>query len=451
MKSSERPPDSSTFASLWEPLNVALEEDDDDDGLPAALAGSRKGRSLPEDRETLLPPVPPGEYVRAMMALGELDDPLGVDEPAQRPNAPGLAARPLGLVLAAEHEMLLEEDAPGDEASRTTPVEPAPDTRPWADHEGYAQALGSPQRGAVVPRPGRREATVEAQRALKPRSTSSFPAVQARLPIPRAPSIPPEPMTAQAAGADALESLDSLEDLGSLDTLDGLGSLETLAGLGSLDSLDSLRGAQIAAVRSPAPPSSVKTVRPPPSSQQRPTPSSRPPTSAGLRLRTKTLVGEDDRGSPPSSGDAPTALTPTSDPAPTSLPHRADEMTALFEAGNYSSALVLAESVLASSPDHAEARRCAESCRQMLGKKYLTRLGGRDNIPRVIMSAEEMRVLSLDHRAGFLLSFVDGSMSIDEVLDVSSMPELDALRMMFELRMEGVIEIVEPNRRPGRR
>ena len=86
----------------------------------------------------------------------------------------------------------------------------------------------------------------------------------------------------------------------------------------------------------------------------------------------------------------------------------------------------------------------------MLGQKYLARLGGRDRIPRVIMSAEEMRVLSLDHRAGFLLSFIDGSMSIEEVLDGSSMPELDALRIMFELRMEGVIEIAEPNRRPAR-
>ncbi len=126
-------------------------------------------------------------------------------------------------------------------------------------------------------------------------------------------------------------------------------------------------------------------------------------------------------------------------------------MTTLFEARNYLGAVVLAETVLAAAPDHAQARRCAESCREMLAQRYLTRLGGRENIPRVTMSAEEMRVLSLDHRAGFLLSFVDGSMSIDEVLDVSAMPELDALRMMFELRMQGVIEFVEPTRRPGRR
>jgi hypothetical protein len=126
-------------------------------------------------------------------------------------------------------------------------------------------------------------------------------------------------------------------------------------------------------------------------------------------------------------------------------------MAALFEAHNYSSALVLAESVLVSDPGHAQARRCAEGCRQALTEKYLGSLGGRRGIPRVAMGTEEIRWLSLDHRAGFLLSSIDGSMTVEEVLDVASMPELDALRIMFELRNQGAIEVVEPNRRPGRR
>jgi hypothetical protein len=69
----------------------------------------------------------------------------------------------------------------------------------------------------------------------------------------------------------------------------------------------------------------------------------------------------------------------------------------------------------------------------------------------VAVSAGEMHLLALDHRAGFLLSFIDGSMSVDEVLDVSSMPELDALRIMFELQEQGAIVIEPPARRPGRR
>jgi hypothetical protein len=139
-----------------------------------------------------------------------------------------------------------------------------------------------------------------------------------------------------------------------------------------------------------------------------------------------------------------------SEPAPMSAVDRVREMLSLFDANNYSSALVLAESVLVSDPGNEAARRCAESCRESLGQKYLGRLGGRTGIPRVIMPPEEMRWLSLDHRAGFLLSSIDGSMSVDEVLDVCSMPELDALRIMFDLREQGVIEIAEPYRRPRR-
>ena len=47
--------------------------------------------------------------------------------------------------------------------------------------------------------------------------------------------------------------------------------------------------------------------------------------------------------------------------------------------------------------------------------------------------------LHLDHRAGFLLSCIDGMSSIDDILDVSGMRELDALRILFELVQENVI------------
>jgi hypothetical protein len=77
MKSPERPHDSSTFDALWGSPE-GEDEEEDDDGLPAALAPSRKARVPEQDRETLLPPLPPGEYVQAMMALGELDDPMDI-------------------------------------------------------------------------------------------------------------------------------------------------------------------------------------------------------------------------------------------------------------------------------------------------------------------------------------------------------------------------------------
>jgi len=188
--------------------------------------------------------------------------------------------------------------------------------------------------------------------------------------------------------------------------------------------------------------------------------------AAGLRLgrpaRRDTPTGWLGKGAPGpvSPFDEPQILTgphhddpdpPVSEPAPISIIDRAREMRALFDAQNHSSALVLAESVLTSDPSHEEAQRCAAACRAVLADKYLGRLGGPRVIPRPTMTPEEVCALALDHRAGFLLSFIDGCMSIEEVLDVSSMPALEALRIMYELREQGAIEIVVPGRRPGRR
>ncbi len=446
------PPDSSMFDSLWE-------GDEDEADLPPALSGGLLGRRPPPvDRETLPPPAPAGPHAHAqsMMHLAEHDDPSGgpaFDGRATTPRPPNVrlaAPRPytptpgrgMGAVRAAETELFLDDDAlPG--SSKETP-------RP-----GGIPAAVAARRNATTAR-------------VRPRSSPAFAAVPpragaavatARLPVPRAPSIPPSPDP--ASDFDVIEGFDPLDVLDSSPFHAPHASHAPHAGRTDLATLPP-----------PTPP-------PDPPSSSRPrlqeSPSTRAPGSAtkhatgrrtappvGLRLGPPTPRSTPNRWPSATALDemraalAPEDEDPTPEPArvsepPSSVADHALEMQALFDAKNYSSALVLAESVLASNPAHAHARRCAESCRDALAQKYLDRLGGRDDIPRVVMTTEEIRVLALDHRAGFLLSFIDGSMSIEEVLDVSSMPALDALRLMYELREQGAIEIVEPNRRPGRR
>jgi hypothetical protein len=55
--------------------------------------------------------------------------------------------------------------------------------------------------------------------------------------------------------------------------------------------------------------------------------------------------------------------------------------------------------------------------------------------------SEQIRWLSLDHRSGFLLSLIDGTSSVEELLDISGMPRLDALRIMYGLFQERVITL----------
>lgn len=115
------------------------------------------------------------------------------------------------------------------------------------------------------------------------------------------------------------------------------------------------------------------------------------------------------------------------------------EMRERYSLGDYSGALVVAESILEDDPEHDEALKCEASCRQVLEQMYTTRIGPLERVPFVAVPAEQLRWLSLDHRAGFVLSHVDGNCSLEQILDVSGMPPLDALRILYELLQQRVI------------
>jgi hypothetical protein len=96
------------------------------------------------------------------------------------------------------------------------------------------------------------------------------------------------------------------------------------------------------------------------------------------------------------------------------------------------------------APEHPEALRYARSSRERLEQLYSSRLGSLARIAHVAVPDHEIRWLGLDHRAGFLLSRVDGCHSVEEILDVSGMPRLEALKTLSELVSVGAVRLVEP-------
>jgi hypothetical protein len=96
---------------------------------------------------------------------------------------------------------------------------------------------------------------------------------------------------------------------------------------------------------------------------------------------------------------------------------------------------------LARSPDDALARRCAQNCRDVLTQMFAARIGPLDQVISVVISPEEVQWLALDHRAGFLLSLVDGQSTVDEILDISGMTRLDALKIIFDLTERQVVRL----------
>jgi hypothetical protein len=138
----------------------------------------------------------------------------------------------------------------------------------------------------------------------------------------------------------------------------------------------------------------------------------------------------------PMAGLEPAAARPDPD-----RPGDAKELLECYELGDYSRALQIAEQLLARSPDDLAVRRQAQNCRDALTQMFAARIGPLDQVISVVVSPAEVQWLSLDHRAGFLLSLIDGQSTVDEILDISGMTRLDALKIMCDLAEQHVVKL----------
>jgi hypothetical protein len=138
---------------------------------------------------------------------------------------------------------------------------------------------------------------------------------------------------------------------------------------------------------------------------------------------------------PPRPAPSQRALTP---------PSTRREMIDRYELGDFTGALSLAETLLEIDRTDAEARRIADTSRTKLRAIYVGRLGALDQVPVMMIPHAELRWLALDHRAGFVLSLVDGTSSIEEIIDVSTMPQLEVLRTLYNLLSQNVISLRRP-------
>jgi hypothetical protein len=148
---------------------------------------------------------------------------------------------------------------------------------------------------------------------------------------------------------------------------------------------------------------------------------------------------------PPEARPTPVAVAPPPEPPPPP-PQEAKkpantprEMRDCFSLGDYTGALDVAEKILEQDPNDQEALRMANDCRSTLEKMYTSKIGPLTRVPTVMVPSGELRWLSIDHRAGFVLSNIDGVSSLEMIIDVSGMPTLDALRILCELAQQRII------------
>jgi hypothetical protein len=126
-------------------------------------------------------------------------------------------------------------------------------------------------------------------------------------------------------------------------------------------------------------------------------------------------------------------------PTPASPPDLAAEMNDRFALGDFTGALRAAELLLGQQPNDVEAAQVAKTSRDRLVHFHLARLGGLVAVLDLKVAGAEVRWLGLDHRAGFLLSLVDGTTTVEEIVDMSGMPKHEALRLLAELLDGGAV------------
>lgn len=119
------------------------------------------------------------------------------------------------------------------------------------------------------------------------------------------------------------------------------------------------------------------------------------------------------------------------------------EMKDRYAMGDFSGALIVAEGLLEGNAQDVDAQRYAQTCREVLTQMYSARLGALTQRVSVVVPGEQIRWLSLDHRAGFVLSLVDANSTLEELLDISGMNRLDALRILYTLYDQRVIALSE--------
>ena len=93
------------------------------------------------------------------------------------------------------------------------------------------------------------------------------------------------------------------------------------------------------------------------------------------------------------------------------------------------------------APDHPDLRLIRERGEAAVQGLYEFRLGSLDNVPKVSLGAEEIVALNLDHRAGFVLSQIDGVSSFEDLFSLSGMSRLDTARILAELLEQKVITL----------
>lgn len=120
----------------------------------------------------------------------------------------------------------------------------------------------------------------------------------------------------------------------------------------------------------------------------------------------------------------------------TALLERATEWA---RTNDFERAVTAVDLALSEDPNSALAQKLIHRNREVIMNAFQAFLGDLQRIPSLARPLHELGSAPISPRAAFLLSRVDGTLSLDEILDVSGMPRLEAYRYLCQLLLRGIL------------
>jgi hypothetical protein len=122
-------------------------------------------------------------------------------------------------------------------------------------------------------------------------------------------------------------------------------------------------------------------------------------------------------------------------------------IAALFEravawngSGKLDDAVAAIELALSEDPNSALAQKLIHRNRDAIMTVFQAFVGDLERQPHLARPLHELASAPISPRAAFLLSRIDGSLTLDEILDVSGMPRMEAYRHLCQLFLRGILQ-----------
>ena len=116
-------------------------------------------------------------------------------------------------------------------------------------------------------------------------------------------------------------------------------------------------------------------------------------------------------------------------------------MRRAFSERDYGRAVDLGERFLERNPTHAPSQLFVQECRTLLEHQLLRRFGSLERVVALRAPLQALMGATMDRRTAFLLSRIDGRITLEDLIDVVPMPRADTLRLIAAAIDDGLVAI----------